>query len=148
MKVILLQDVKAQGKKGDIIEASDGYARNFLLPKKLAAPATTDVLNSKKISDEATARKIEQERQAAMELKKKMEQMTVKISAKGGTGGRLFGAITTKEIADGLLEQYNIEADKHKISIANPIKSFGTYEAKIKLYTEIIGTINVEIIEE
>ena len=148
MKVILLQDVKAQGKKGQIIEVSDGYARNFLFPKKLAAEATADVINSKKISDEAAQRRADLEKQAALELKARLEKMPVTLKAKAGTGGRLFGSITTKEISDALHEQYQVEIEKSKLSIDNPIKSFGTYEVKAKLYPEVSGKITVVVVEE
>ena len=148
MKVILLQDVKSQGKKDQIIEVSDGYARNFLFPKKLAAEATADVINSRKIADAAAARRAELEKKAALELKKKMESMSVTIKAKAGTGGRLFGAITTKEISDALKEQHGFEVEKNKITIANPIKAFGTYSVKVKLYPEISGALTVKVTEE
>ena len=148
MKVILLQDVKSQGKKDQIIEVADGYARNFLFPKKLAAEATADVINSRKIADAAAARRAELEKKAALELKKKMESMSVTIKAKAGTGGRLFGAITTKEISDALKEQHGFEVEKNKITIENPIKAFGTYSVKVKLYPEISGALTVKVTEE
>lgn len=148
MKVILLQDVKAQGKKGQIIEVSDGYARNFLFPKKLAAEATADVINSKKISDEAAKRRADLEKQAALELKAKLEKLPVTIKAKAGTGGRLFGSITAMEISEALHTQHQVDIEKSKLTIENPIKSFGTYEVKAKLYPEVSGKIQVNVVEE
>lgn len=148
MKVILLQDVKAQGKKGQIIEVSDGYARNFLFPKKLAAEATADVINSKKISDEAAKRRADLEKQAALDLKAKLEKLPVTIKAKAGTGGRLFGSITAMEISEALHTQHQVDIEKSKLTIENPIKSFGTYEVKAKLYPEVSGKIQVIVVEE
>ena len=147
MKVILLQDVKAQGKKGEMIEVSDGYARNFLFPKKLAVEATTDALNAKKNADAAAARRIELDKAAAREAQKKLESCKVVIRAKAGTGGRLFGAVTTKEISDGLKKQYNIDIPKQKLVLDEPIKSFGTYQVKAKLGFEINGTVSVTVSE-
>ncbi|MBE6993812.1 MAG: 50S ribosomal protein L9 [Ruminococcaceae bacterium] len=147
MKVILLQDVKGQGKKNDMINVSDGYARNFLFPKKLAMEATPDALNAKKIADDAAARKVERERQTALELKDKLAQMPVSIKAKAGTAGRLFGSVTTKEISDALKEQYNIDLPKTRLTLDEPIKAFGTYEVKAKLFTEVNGVIRVVVTE-
>ena len=148
MKVILLQDVKAQGKKGEMINISDGYARNFLLPRKLAVEATADAINAKKNADDAARRRMENERKAALELKAKLEQMPVKIYAKAGSGGRLFGSVTTKEISEALAAQYQVELPKTKLELAEPIKTFGTFPVKAKLYTEISGTVYVQVFEE
>ena len=148
MKVILLQDVKGQGKKGQLIDVSDGYARNFLFPRKLAAEATADALNSKKLQDEAAARRIELDKQAARELKKKLEGMQVVIKAKAGTGGRLFGSVTTKEISEELMRQHNVDIPKAKLQLDEAIKSFGTFEVKAKLYTEIAGIVRVVVTED
>lgn len=148
MKVILLQDVKGQGKKGQLINVSDGYARNFLFPRKLAAEATADAMNSKKIQDEAAARRIEQEKQAAREIGKKLESVKVVIRAKAGTGGRLFGSVTTKEISEELARQHGIDIPKTRLQLDEPIKSFGTFEVKAKLYTEIAGVVRVSVVEE
>ena len=134
MKLILLQDVKGQGKKGDIIEASDGYARNFLMPRKLAAPATADVLNAKKIADEAAARRMKLEKEAAQKLAEELKNMPVHIKAKSGAGGRLFGSVTAKEIAEEMQRQH--------------IKNFGTYQVKVKLYPEVVGTVKVVVEEQ
>ena len=148
MKVILLQDVKAQGKKGEMIQVSDGYARNFLFPKKLAVEATADALNAKKNADAAAARRIELDKAEAHETQKKLESCKVVIRAKAGTGGRLFGSVTTKEISDALKAQFGLEIPKGKLQLADPIKSFGTFQAKAKLYTDISGTVTVQVIEE
>ena len=148
MKVILLQDVKAQGKKGEMIQVSDGYARNFLFPKKLAVEATADALNAKKNADAAAARRIELDKTDARETQKKLETIKVVIRAKAGTGGRLFGSVTTKEISDALKAQFGLDIPKGKLQLADPIKSFGTFQAKAKLYTDINGTVTVQVIEE
>jgi len=147
MKVILLQDVRGQGKKGEMVNVSDGYARNFLFPRKLAAEATADALNAKKIADEAAKRRVEIERQAAIELKNKLADMPVQIKAKAGTGGRLFGSVTTKEISEELEKQYKIELPKTRLSLDEPIKTFGTFEVKAKLFTEVTGVVKVVVTE-
>ncbi len=148
MKVILLQDVKAQGKKGDMINVSDGYARNFLLPRKLAMEATADAINAKKNADAAALRRVERERDAALALKEKLSGMPVKIYAKAGTAGRLFGSVTTKEISEALMAQYKVDLPKTKLEIAEPIKSFGTYQVKAKLFTEVTGDVIVQVFED
>ena len=148
MKVILLQDVKAQGKKGDMINVSDGYARNFLLPRKLAMEATADAINAKKNADAAALRRGEREKEAALALKEKLSGMPVKIYAKAGSAGRLFGSVTTKEISEALMAQYKVDLPKTKLEIAEPIKSFGTYQVKAKLFTEVSGDVIVQVFEE
>ena len=148
MKVILLCDVKGQGKKDQIVEVSDGYARNFLFPKKLAVEATADALNAKKNADAAAARRIELDKADARETQKKLETIKVVIRAKAGTGGRLFGSVTTKEISDALKVQFGLDIPKGKLQLADPIKSFGTFEVKCKLGHEITGTINVLVVEQ
>ncbi len=148
MKVILLQDVKGQGKKGQLINVSDGYARNFLFPRKLAAEATADAMNTKRLQDEAAARRVEQEKQAARELQKQLQELTVVIRAKAGTGGRLFGSVTTKEISEELLRQHGVDIPKARLQLPEAIKTFGTYEVKAKLYTEISGVVRVSVVEE
>ncbi|MEG1917476.1 MAG: 50S ribosomal protein L9, partial [Oscillospiraceae bacterium] len=137
-----------QGKKGQMIEAAEGYARNFLLPRKLALPATPDSINTMKMQDRA--RRVEEERQrvAATELAEKLKGCVVKLTAKGGSGGRLFGAITTKEISEALAAQFGLDVPKQKIVQEEPIKSFGTYELKAKLGFEISGTVYVVVAEE
>ena len=148
MKLILLQDVKGQGKKGEIIEASDGYARNFLMPRKLAAPATTDVLNAKKIADEATQRRMRLEKEAAEKLAKELKDLPVHIKAKAGSGGKLFGSVTAKEIAEEMKKQHQVDVQKNKIVLEETIKNFGTYEVKVKLYPEVTGTLRVVVEEQ
>lgn len=148
MKLILLQDVKGQGKKGEIIEASDGYARNFLMPRKLAAPATADVLNAKKIADEATQRRMRLEKEAAEKLAKELKDLPVHIKAKAGSGGKLFGSVTAKEIAEEMKKQYQVDVQKNKIVLEETIKNFGTYEVKVKLYPEVTGTLRVVVEEQ
>ena len=148
MKVILQQDVKGQGKKGQMIEASDGYARNFLLPRKLAVEATADNVNKMKMQDKARRAQEAAEKAEAQAIAEKLKSCTVKLTARAGSGGRLFGAVTSKEIADALKEQYGLEISKAKLVQEEPIKSFGTYQLKCKLGYEIIGTVNVVVTEE
>jgi len=148
MKVILQQDVKGQGKKGELKEVSDGYARNFLLPRKLAIIATADNLNTMKLQEKAKKAQIEKEKAAAKEIAEKLKGCTVKIQAKAGTSGKLFGAVTSKEIADALQAQFGIELEKNKIVQAEPIKTFGSFEVKCKLGHEISSTLKVMVSEE
>ncbi len=147
MKVILLQDVKAQGKKGQMITVSDGYARNFLLPRKLAVEATADAVNSKKNADEAAAFHAAEDKKAALALKEKLAKTPVKIKAKAGSAGRLFGSVTTKEIAEALKAQHGVDLPKTRLELSEPIKSFGTYRVKAKLYTEVAGEVIVQVEE-
>ena len=147
MKVILLQDVKGQGKKGQLIEASDGYARNFLLPKKLAIEATADALNTKKMNDKATAERIAKEKAEALELSGKLREMTLTVKAKGGGNGKLFGSVTNQEIADALKAKTGITMDKRKIVINDSIKNVGTYTVTCKLGYEISAPLTVKIEE-
>ena len=147
MKVILLQDVKAQGKKGEMITVSDGYARNFLLPRKLAVEATADAVNSKKNADEAAAFHAAEEKKAALALKASLADKPVRIKAKAGSAGRLFGSVTIKEIAEALKTQYGIDLPKTRLELGEPIKAFGTYQVKAKLYTEVTGTVVVKVEE-
>ena len=148
MKVILQQDVKGQGKKGQLVEVSEGYARNFLLPRKLAIPATTDAINTMNLKEKA--RKAEEARQKAEAeaTAEKLKECQVKLTAKAGNGGRLFGAVTTKEISEGLKTQFAIDIPKQKLVLDDPIKSFGTYQVKARLGFEISGTVNVLVCEE
>lgn len=147
MKVILLQDVKGKGKKGQMIDVSDGYARNYMLPKKLAKEATADAINTMRMTDKATIERQTRERAEAMELSRRMKEMTLTVYAKGGGAGRLFGSITNQEIADALKGQ-GIELDKRKIVIDEPIKLVGTYTVKCKLGYEIVGELRVKIEEK
>ena len=148
MKVILQQDVKGQGKKGQMIEASDGYARNFLLPRKLAVPATAENINTMKMQEKAKKAQEAAEKAEAQAIAEKLSGLTVKVVAKGGNGGRLFGAVTSKEISDALKAQHNIDIAKTKIVQEEPIKAFGGYKLKVKLGYEITGTLNVMVVEE
>ncbi len=146
MKVILLQDVKGKGKKGQMLEVSDGYARNYMLPRKIAIEATADAINTMKMNDKATAERIAKEKAEALELSKKLRAMTLTVTAKGGGAGRLFGSVTNQEIADALAKQ-GIKLDKRKISIADPIKNVGTYTVTCKLGYEISAPLTVKIEE-
>ncbi len=147
MKVILLQDVRGKGKKGQMLEVSDGYARNYMLPRKLAMEATTDAINTMRMNDKATQERQAKERAEAMELSKKMKNMTLTVFAKGGGAGRLFGSVTNQEIADALKGQ-GITMDKRKIVMDEPIKSVGTYTVRCKLGYEIVGELTVKIEEK
>ena len=148
MKVILQQDVKGQGKKGQLVEVSEGYARNFLLPRKLAIAATTDAINTMNLKEKA--RKAEEARQKAEAeaTVEKLKECMVKLTAKAGNGGRLFGAVTTKEISEGLKAQFNIDIPKQKLVLDEPIKAFGSYQIKAKLGFEVVGTVYVSVFEE
>ena len=146
MKVILLQDVKGKGKKGQMIEVSDGYARNFMLPKKLAQEATTDAINTMRMNDKATQERIAREKAEALEVSKKLRAMTLVVKAKGGGAGRLFGAVTNAEIASAL-EKQGIKLDKRKIVLNETIKNIGTYTATCKLGYEINAPLTVKIEE-
>ena len=143
MKVILLQDVKAQGKKGEVINVSDGYARNFLFPKKLAIEADAKVMNELKNREASLKHKAEVDKQNAVELAAKLDALLVKISNPAGTDGRLYGSVTTKDIADALKEQFNIDIDKRKMSTSEAIKFFGTYTIEVKLHPEVSAKINI-----
>jgi large subunit ribosomal protein L9 len=144
MKVVLLQDVKGQGKKDELINVSDGYARNFLFPKKLAVEADAKILNDIKNKEAARLRKIELEKQAARDTAEKMAGIVVKIKVQQtGTDGKFKGSVTTKEIAEALNAQFGIEVDKRKLVLADPIKSYGTYTLDVKLYPEISGKLSV-----
>lgn len=145
MKVILQQDVKGHGKKGQMVDVSDGYARNFLLPRKLAVEASAENINTMKMQDKARRAREAEERQAAMDLSNRLKECPVKIVAKAGQGGRLFGSVTTKEISEGLKQQYNIDINKSKLVLADPIKAFGGYEVKCKLGYEITGIVKVTV---
>ena len=147
MKVILMADVKGQGKKGQIVTVSDGYARNFLFPKNLAKEATTDNLNTAKLKQEAEAARIAREKAAAQELAEKLKSMVVKVPAKAGSNGRLFGSVTAADISAALKKQFGIEIDRHKMTIDESIKQFGTYEVKVKLYNEVSGVLRVSVCE-
>ena len=147
MKVILQQDVRGQGKKGQLIEASEGYARNYLLPRKLAVLATPDAINTMNLKEKARKAEEQRQREEALATAEKLKNCTVKLTAKAGSGGRLFGAVTTKEIAEGLKAQYGLDIPKQKLVLDEPIKAFGTYEVKAKLGFEVSGVVKVTVTE-
>ena len=148
MKVILQQDVKGQGKKGQMVEVSEGYARNFLLPRKMAVPATADAINTMNLKEKA--KKAEEARQKALaeETAEKLKECMVKLTARAGAGGKLFGAVTTKEISEGLQKQFGIDIPKQKLVLEDPIKAFGNYEVKARLGFEVVATVYVSVFEE
>ena len=146
MKVILLQDIRRKGKKGQMLEVSDGYARNYMLPRKLAIEATPDAVNTMRMNDKAAQERIAREKAEAMEIARKLREMTVTVTAKGGGAGRLFGSVTNQEIADALAKT-GIKLDKRKITIAEPIKNVGTYTVTCKLGYEISAPLTVKIEE-
>lgn len=148
MKVILQQDVKGHGKKGQMVEVSDGYARNFLLPRKLAVEASAENINTMKMQDKAKKAKEAEEKAQAQAIAQQLQGCQVKISAKAGQGGRLFGSVTSKEISEGLKAQHGLDIVKTKIVLPDPIKSFGSFEVKCKLGHEITGTIHVLVAEQ
>ncbi|MBE6989975.1 MAG: 50S ribosomal protein L9 [Ruminococcaceae bacterium] len=147
MKVILKQDMKGKGKKGQMVEVAEGYARNYLLPKGLAMPATTDAVNTMHLQEKARARAEAEAKAAAAETAEKLKSCQLKIAARGGEGGKLFGAVTTKEITAALKEQYGLEIDSKKLVLDEPIKSFGAYQVKARLGYEINGTVYVMVTE-
>ena len=148
MKVILSADVKDQGKKGEMIEVSEGYARNYLLPRNLAVKATADNMNALKLKEQAKKAQMEREKEQAKAYAKQLGASVVKVRAKGGENGKLFGSVTSKEISEALKEQHGITLEKNRIVLEENIKSFGSYEVKCKLGYEISGTIHVLVIEE
>lgn len=145
MKVILQVDLKGHGKKGQLVEVSDGYARNYLLPRKLVLEANNQNLNVMKTQAKAIEHHILESRTSSLEIKEKLMTSVLEISAKAGAGGRLFGSVTTKEIAEELLKVYKIEIDKRKIILTEPIKAFGDYIIDVKLYHNVVGKINVRV---
>ena len=147
MKVLLLADVKGQGKKDQIVEVSDGYARNFLFPKKLAVVADAKVMSEAKSKEEAKQFKLKEEKAAAKALADKLGTLTVKITASSGGDGRLYGSITSKDIAEKLKEQHKIEIEKRKLVLSENIKSYGTYEVEVKVYPEISAKLKVTVSE-
>ena len=148
MKVVLLADVKGSGKKGELVNVSDGYARNFLFPKKLAKEATAQALNELKNAEESKAFKIKQETEAAQASADKINGKSVSILAKAGQGGKLFGSVTAKEIAEGIKKQYGVDVDKRKIDTKGDMKAFGTYECEVKLYSGITATVKAVVTEK
>lgn len=148
MKVIFTTDVKGQGKKGELKEVSEGYGRNYLLPRKLAVEATTDNMNTLRLKEKAKAAAIAAEKAKALENAKQLESIIVKISAKAGSAGKLFGAVTSQEISDALKAQFGIEIEKQKIVQTDPIKNFGSYDVKCKFGYEISGVIHLLVVED
>lgn len=148
MKVILLKDVKGTGKKGEMKEVSDGYARNFLFPKKLAVLADNTALKELKEKNKSQEIKAQKEYEAAVEQGKKMEEMNVVIYSKAGEGGRLFGSITSKDIAEQLKKQHGVEVDKRKISLDEPIKVLGSRKVDIKIHQKVTTTVRVDVKEK
>lgn len=148
MKVILQKDIKGQGKKGELKEVSDGYARNYLLPRGLAVEATADNLNTMRLRDKARQAQIAREKAQAQDYAERLGGVVVHVKAKGGEGGRLFGSVTSKEISEALAAQHGMNIEKNQIVQTEPIKQFGTYQIKCKLGHEISGVINVMVTEE
>ncbi len=143
MKVVLLADVKGQGKKNDVINVSDGYARNFLLPRKLAVEADAKVLNEIKGREDSIKHKIEVETAEAKAVAAKMDTILVKITASSGADGRLYGSITAKDIAEHLAKDHGITVDKRKIQLSDPIRAFGKFDLDVKLYTDVTAKVHV-----
>ena len=148
MKIILKQDIRGKGKKGQMIEVAEGYARNFLMPKGLAVPATADAVNTMRLQEKAKAKADAEAKAAATEIAEKLKGMQVKVVSKGGEGGKLFGAVTGREISAALKEQHGVDIDSKKLVLDEPIKSFGSYQVKAKLGFEISGTVYVIVTEE
>ena len=148
MKIVLKQDIRGKGKKGQMIEAAEGYARNYLIPRGLAVEATADAVNTMNLQAKAKAKADAEAKAEALAIAEKLKSCQVKIAAKGGEGGKLFGAITGKEIAAALAEQFSLTVDGKKLVLEQPIKSFGSYEVKAKLGYEVSGTVYVLVIEE
>ena len=147
MKVVFNEDVRGQGKKGEIKEVSDGYARNYLLPRKLASEATADAINAIKLQEKARAAQAAKEKALAQEYARKLEAVQVTVRAKAGNGGKLLGAVTSEAISRALKEQLDMDIEKNKIVQAEPIKSFGSYTVKARLGYEVSGNINVLVVE-
>lgn len=148
MKIILLKDVKGLGKEGDLVDVKDGYARNYLFPKKLAIEATPANLNKWKKKKKEMEAKEKEEYENALKLKEKIESIDLKLKGKAGEGGKLFGSITSKDISDALKTQHNIDIDKKKIELEDNIKTLGTTEVEIKIYPEVSAKLRVKVSEE
>ena len=148
MKVILKADVRGKGKKGQMIEVAEGYARNFLMPKGLAVLATADAVNTMRLQEKAKAKADAEAKAAAAEIAEKLKGLQVKVGSRGGEGGKLFGAVTGREISAALKEQHGVDIDSKKLVLDEPIKSFGSYQVKAKLGFEISGTVYVIVTEE
>ena len=148
MKVLLLEDVKGQGKKGEIVKVSDGYAKNYLIPRKLAKEATDAVMNELKAKEESRLHKIAVEREAAKALAEKIEALSVVIRQQSGSGGKFYGSVTAKEVSDELKKQHGIDLDKRMIRLAEPIKTYGKYELDVKYYQDVTGKLNLIVTEK
>lgn len=148
MKVIFLQDVKGKGKKGDVKNVSDGYARNYLLKNKLAEEATPGNMKALQAQKRKSAELEEQEKEEAVQLKNKLESLEVTLKAKSGEGGRLFGSITSKQIAEALNKDHSIKIDKRKVELDQPIRSLGYTNVPVKLHPEVTGTVKVHVVEQ
>ena len=147
MKVILLADVKGQGKKNDVIDVSDGYAKNFLIPRKLAKIADAQSLNDVKTREEARVSRIAAEKKEAEALAERLKTITVTIKASCGADGRLYGSVTAKDVSERLAADFGISIDKRKITVSDPIKAYGRYALEVKLYPEVTGTVTVAVTE-
>ena len=147
MKVILQQDVRGKGKRGQMIEVAEGYGRNYLLPRKLAVEATADNVNTMRMNDKATAERQARERAEALDISKRLKDITVTVACKGGGAGRLFGSVTSQEISDSLKAQTGIEIDRRKIVIPEAIKTVGQYTVKCKLGYELSGDLKLNVVE-
>ena len=147
MKVILQEDVRGQGRKGEMVDVAEGYARNFLLPRKLAIPATADAINTMNIKAAARRKEEAANRAAAVEKAEKLRGKTVRVSARGGAGGKLFGAVTGKEVSEALRSQLGVEVTKQQL-VLEPIKTFGTHTVRAKLGYEVSASFSVEVAEE
>lgn len=147
MKIILLQDEKKLGRKGDIIEASDGYARNYILPKKIGVEATSKNMNDLKLQKANEDKRAKEQLDAAKALAAELESKQVVVKIKAGEGGKAFGSVSTKDIAEAYMSQHNLELDKKKIQLQDGLKSFGAYEVPIKLHPQVTGRLNVKVTE-
>lgn len=147
MKVVLLKDLKGAGKKDELVEVSDGYARNYLFPRGIAAPATASAVNEVEAKNKAKQHRAEQELEQAREQANKIDKKQIKITAKAGEGGRLFGSVTAKEIAAAVERQLGVEVDKRKIALASDIKAFGSYDVQIKVHAGVVADVTVVVTE-
>ena len=148
MKVILLDNIKGVGKKDEVINASDGYARDFLFPKKLAVEANAENMSKLNNKKEANNYRKDLEKQEAQEIAKKLKGILLKMKVKAGENGKIFGGVTAKEISENLKTQYNMEIDKKKVDLKEPIKTLGSFQVNIKLYEGVVGTLKLEVISE
>ncbi len=146
MKVVLLQDVRAQGKKGQIVEVSEGYARNFLFPKKLAIAADAKAINDVKNREAAAAHRLEEEKKAALALAAQLKDLSVRITATAGADGRFYGSVTSKDVAEALKQQHGVDLDRRKIVMNEAIRAFGVYTYDVKLFPEVLGKLKVEVL--